>query len=127
MRQNHIALICSSEQSLIFYSALGFTETERRERGYDTIVWMSDGFTKLEIFIDPTHPARVDCPEANGLRHLEFDCEHIEQFRETLAEWNPEPIVEKFGKRVFFVKDPDGCPVEIMEYIPQPPSENGNW
>ena len=58
-------------------STFGFEETERIERGYDTIVMM-DGSCTLEIYIDPTHPARVDKPEALGLRHLAFEVKDLD-------------------------------------------------
>ena len=38
---DHIALIVSSEANLGFYEKLGFRETERFERSYDTVVFMT--------------------------------------------------------------------------------------
>ena len=66
---DHIALIVSSDESLIFYEKLGFREIERFERSYDTVVFMTCGNIILEIFVDPNHPERVSSPEAKGLRH----------------------------------------------------------
>lgn len=40
---DHIALIVSSEESLKFYKKLGFTETRRIGRSYDTVVFMKCG------------------------------------------------------------------------------------
>ncbi len=40
---DHIALIVSSEDSLRFYEKLGFRETERFERSYDIVVFMTCG------------------------------------------------------------------------------------
>lgn len=37
---DHIALIVSSEQCLRFYEKLGFKETNRSERSYETVVFM---------------------------------------------------------------------------------------
>ena len=37
---DHIALIVSSEKSIQFYEKLGFKETKRVERSYDTVVFM---------------------------------------------------------------------------------------
>ena len=113
MIQHHIAIICSSERSVRFYNALGFAEKSRIPRENDTIIWMSDGQTTLELFIDPTHPPRVDRPEAMGLRHLAFETENVRELREQLLPWNPEEILIRDGVETFFVKDPDGCPMEI--------------
>ena len=49
---DHIALILSSEESLRFYEKLGFTESKRIERPYDTVVLMQCEQIVLEIFID---------------------------------------------------------------------------
>ena len=110
---NHIALICASEDSLKFYADLGFTERTRITRPWDTVVFM-DGFgTTLEIFVDPTHPPRASTPENNGLRHIclvpdDFDAA-AKKYRVT------EFKTDFFGKRLFFINDPDGQPVEIHE------------
>ena len=69
---DHIALIISSEKHLRFYERLGFNETKRFERSYDTVVFMECGEVVLEIFIDPNHPERLNKPEAKG----EFDERH---------------------------------------------------
>lgn len=119
MRFHHSAIIVSSEAGIDFYKDLGFEEVNRQDRGYDQIVWLKGNCCTLELFLDPTHPQRVTNPEANGLRHLAFETEHLEDMREKLSKYNPDPIKEKY--RIFFVKDPDGQPIEIREYIPQPP------
>lgn len=108
---DHIALIVSSEDSLRFYEKLGFRETERFERSYDTVVFMSCRNITLEIFVDPNHPERVSSPEAKGLRHMAFIVDRIEdldmEMEEIRTDW--------FGRRFTFVKDPDGLPIEIKE------------
>lgn len=108
---DHIALIVSSDESLIFYEKLGFREIERFERSYDTVVFMTCGNIILEIFVDPNHPERVSSPEAKGLRHMAFTVDSIEdldvEMEEIRTDW--------FGRRFTFVKDPDGLPIEIKE------------
>lgn len=113
-RLNHIALIVSSEISVDFYKQLGFSEERRVDRGYDQIVWLCGFGETLEIFIDGTHPKRVDKPEALGLRHLAFEVDDIDSAWEQLKQFNPEPI-KNFEKNIrgFFIKDPDGLPIEI--------------
>ena len=109
---DHIALIVSSEESLRFYEKLGFRETERFERSYDTVVYMKCGNITLELFVDSNHPERVSSPEAKGLRHMAFTVDKIEtldvEMKEIRTDW--------FGRRFTFVKDPDGLPIEIKEY-----------
>ena len=115
-RLHHTAIIVSSEVGVEFYKVLGFIEENRIDRGYDLIVWMTGHGEKLEIFIDSTHPERVTNPEALGLRHLAFEVEDVDVEWERLRQYNPEPIRTKDdGKKVFFVKDPDGLPIEIRD------------
>ena len=108
---HHIAIIASSEKSINFYTALGFKETKRIERGYDTIVLM-DGSCVLEIYIDSNHPARVDKPEALGLRHLAFKVDNLD---EIVKVFDCESIRVEAGRRYTFTKDPDGLPIELIE------------
>lgn len=111
---DHIAIICSSEQSIDFYKHLGFEETSREDRGYDILVFLKGfGFT-LEVFIDLTHPPRVDRPEAMGLRHLALWVDSVEDTLKNL-EINVEPIRIREGKHFTFLKDPDGLPIELHE------------
>lgn len=115
-RVHHIAIIVSSEAGVDFYKTLGFEEENRIDRGYDQIVWMAGYGEKLELFIDSTHPARPTNPEALGLRHLAFEVADVDAEWERLRRFNPEPIRTKDdGKKVFFVKDPDGLPIEIRD------------
>lgn len=115
-RLHHTAIIVSSEAGVDFYKDLGFVETNRVNRGYDVIVWL-DGYAEtLELFIDGTHPARVTNPEALGLRHLAFEVDDVIAEWNRLSKYNPEPIRTKDdGRKVFFVKDPDGLPIEIRD------------
>ena len=108
---DHIALIVSSEDSLRFYEKLGFRETERFERSYDIVVFMTCGNITLEIFVDPNHPERVNSPEAKGLRHVAVTVDKIEDLNMEMEEIR----TDWFGRRFTFVKDPDGLPIEIKE------------
>ena len=108
---DHIALIVSSEDSLRFYEKLGFRETERFERSYDIVVFMTCGNITLEIFVEPNHPERVNSPEAKGLRHVAVTVDKIEDLNMEIEEIR----TDWFGRRFTFVKDPDGLPIEIKE------------
>ena len=113
MELDHIALIVSKEENLSFYEKLGFKEKNRIERGYDTVVFMECDGLLLEVFIDPSHPARVTNPEALGLRHIAFVFENLE---EVMSVVHCEDIrTDWFGRRFTFTKDPDGQPIELKE------------
>ena len=120
---HHIAILCSDkERALRFYrDALGFEvvrAVERPERG-DEIVWLYGYGVTLEVFIAPNRPERVSEPEAYGLRHLALRVSDIEATVAHLAAcgFTPEPIRrDSFdGKKMTFVKDADGLPVELHE------------
>jgi len=112
---HHFAIIASSEASVDFYKKLGFCETYRRERKYDTVVLLDGYGMQIEMFVDPNHPERATNPENMGLRHLALKVEKIE---ETVAELGLEigPIMSDwFGVRFAFTADPDGLPIELHE------------
>ena len=111
MELDHIALIVSKEENLAFYEKLGFVEKNRIERAYDTVVFMENNSIVLEIFIDPSHPARFTNPEAYGLRHVAFVVEDLSKVgvecEEIRTDW--------FGRRFTFCRDYDGQPIELKE------------
>lgn len=110
---DHIAVIVSREENLSFYEKLGFKEVNRIKRAYDTVVFMENCNVVLEVFIDPQHPARISNPEALGLRHLAFTVDDLDEMVEKM---NCEPIrIDWFGRRITFVKDSDGQPIELKE------------
>ena len=111
---HHIAIIVFSEESLGFYGKLGFRETQRFIREKDTIVFMDGYGMVLEIFIDPSRPARVTDPEAMGLRHLALKVDNVQTTLEELG-MEAEPIRSVKGKAFTFMKDPDGLPIELHE------------
>ena len=110
---DHIALIVSSEKSLLFYEKLGFKESKRIDRSYDTVVFMEWGQTVLEIFIDSNHPERITNPEAKGLRHIAFSVENLEEIKKNVE--CEEVRTDWFGRKFTFTKDPDGQPIELKE------------
>ena len=119
---DHIAILCSErEASLRFYETLGFAvyESHVRPERNDEVIFMNGPGIVLELFISEKHPQRVSNPEAYGLRHLALGVTDAQTAREKLiaAGYNPEPIrTDTFnGRRLFFVKDPDGLPIELHE------------
>ena len=112
---HHFAIIASSEESVRFYTKLGFRETYRRERKYDTIVLLQGYGIQLEIFVDPNHPERSTNPENMGLRHLALK---VEKIVDAVKEFDLEigPIMNDWvGVRFAFAADPDGLPIELHE------------
>lgn len=112
---DHIALIVSSEKCLGFYEKLGFKETNRFERNYDTVVFMECEETILEIFIDPNHSERMSEPEAKGLRHIAFTVDNLDDVMKLVE---CEKIrTDWFGRKFTFTKDLDGQPIELKEKV----------
>lgn len=117
---HHIAILCSErEASLRFYETLGFRmyESHVRPERKDEIIFMEQQNIVLELFISEKHPQRVSGPEAYGLRHLALGVTDAEAAHVILldAGYAPEPIrTDTFnGRKLFFVKDPDGLPIEL--------------
>lgn len=110
---DHIALIVSSEKSIQFYEKLGFKETKRIERSYDTVVFMRCGQVILELFVDPNHPERVAAPEAKGLRHIAFSVDSLDAVMKELE--CGEVRTDWFGRRFTFTMDPDGQSIALIE------------
>ncbi len=121
--QNHIAINVSERDTAVaFYrDVLGFTirrETSRPDRG-DILLFMEAHGTVLELFVNPALPARLTYPEALGLRHLCFTVTEIEKERDRIAAlgYAPEEIRVLPDKKMFFVLDPDGLPIEFNQEI----------
>lgn len=124
IKVHHVALIASDyKRSLRFYTdVLGLkvlSEHYRASRqSYKTDLALGDDYV-LELFSFPNPPARVTNPEAAGLRHLSFLVENLDAAKEELESRgipHEEVRVDEFTqKRFFFLKDPDGLPIEIYE------------
>ncbi len=123
-RIHHVAIICSNyEKSKAFYvNLLGFSilkETFRPEiNSYKLDLKIGDRDT-IELFSFPEPPARLDRPEACGLRHLAFEVENIEASVRDLTfngvDVEPIRIDPITGKKFTFFKDPDNLPLELYE------------
>ena len=120
---HHVAIIGSDyERSRHFYvDVLGFPvirEHYREERG-DYKIDLACGDVELELFIMPQSPKRVNYPEAQGLRHLAFRVESVDEtvrmLNEKGIETEPVRLDTYTGKKMTFFHDPDGLPLEIHE------------
>lgn len=121
---HHVALITADyAASRRFYvDILGaqiIDETWRTERESYKLDLRLPGGAQLELFSFPSPPARVNNPEACGLRHLAFGCSDIAAAIERLTALGvpsePVRVDPLTGKRFTFVKDPDGTPIEFYE------------
>ncbi|BBF44075.1 hypothetical protein lbkm_2763 [Lachnospiraceae bacterium KM106-2] len=122
-QMHHVAIIVSDyEKSKHFYvDLLGFEvirENVREDKG-DVKLDLRFGDGELELFGKADAPARLNHPEACGLRHLSLKVDCIE---DTVAELNAlgiatEPIRldDYTGKKLAFFFDPDGLPLELHE------------
>lgn len=123
-RIHHVAIICSDYgRSKRFYTeVLGLrvvAEHLRAERqSWKLDLALPDG-SQLELFSFPDPPPRPSRPEAQGLRHLAFAVQDVEQCRRALEAQGV--VVEAVrvdpytGRRFTFFADPDGLPLELYE------------
>ena len=121
---HHVAIICSDyPRSKRFYTeVLGLkviAENYREARdSYKLDLALPDG-SQVELFSFPDTPERPSFPEAQGLRHLAFLVDDVEQVKAYLesndVEVEPIRIDEFTGKAFTFFQDPDGLPLEIYQ------------
>ena len=122
-KQHHIAIISSdyAKAKEFYIDKLGFELYREvyRPAQDDYLRMLRKGDTVLELFIKPDAPARVNNPEALGLRHLAFQVEDIVPVVQWLNDngIETEAIREDKvnGGRFTFFKDPDGLPLELHE------------
>ena len=122
-KQHHIAVISSdyAKATAFYIDKLGFVLEKEfyRPANNDYLRMLRLGDTVIELFIRPDAPARVNNPEAMGLRHLAFQVEDIVPVVQWLNDKGieTEPIREDMvnGGRFTFFKDPDGLPLELHE------------
>ena len=121
---HHVAIICSDyPTSKAFYTeVLGLSiiaENYRESRdSYKLDLALPDG-GQIELFSFSNPPVRPSRPEAQGLRHLAFVVESVEEAVKLLSDRGveSEPIrVDEFtGKTFTFFQDPDGLPLELYQ------------
>ncbi|GGM35575.1 VOC family protein [Paraliobacillus quinghaiensis] len=121
---HHIAIICSDYQvSKDFYvNKLGLEiirEVYRDNRNSYKLDLAIGSTYVIELFSFPNAPVRPSYPEAQGLRHLAFAVDDIEQVVENLKERSIEVesirVDPNTNKKFTFFSDPDGLPLEIYE------------
>ncbi|OKY26867.1 VOC family protein [Thalassotalea sp. PP2-459] len=121
---HHVAIICADYQrtKAFYVDILGLeiiAENYRAERqSYKLDLALPDG-SQLEIFSFSNAPKRPSYPEAQGLRHLAFQVDSVEQTALLLTkkgiEVEPIRVDEFTGKSFTFFSDPDELPIEIYQ------------
>ena len=121
---HHVAIICSDyKKTKTFYTKiLGLeiiSENYRQQRdSYKLDLQLLDG-TQLEIFSFPDRPKRPSYPEAQGLRHLAFLVDSVEEvskyLKSNMIEVEEIRVDEHTGKKFTFFNDPDNLPLELYE------------
>jgi glyoxylase I family protein len=123
-RVHHLAIICSDYPlSKNFYTEiLGLEivkEVYRAERHSFKLDLAVNGIYQIELFSFPDAPPRLSFPEANGLRHLAFEVDDLEDAVNELKlkgiMTESVRIDEYTGKKFVFFEDPDGLPLELYE------------
>lgn len=121
---HHVAVICSDyETSKRFYTeTLGLrivSEIYRAERDSWKLDLEIPGGVQIELFSFPGAPPRPSYPEAQGLRHIAFLVEDLDNEVASLVakgisveEIRLDGLTEK---RFTFFADPDGLPIELYE------------
>ncbi|WP_407333662.1 VOC family protein [Enterovibrio sp. 27052020O] len=121
---HHVALIVSDiERAKSFYlDVLGLrllAENYREDRdSWKVDVELPDG-RQLELFTFSSSPERPSYPEAQGLRHLAFQCDDIDSavqhLKKNKIECEPIRIDPYTLARFTFFSDPDGLPLELYD------------
>ena len=121
---HHIAIICSNyERSKHFYTEiLPFmiqAEHYRAERKSFKLDLCLNGAYVLELFSFPSPAKRPSRPEACGGRHLALAVKDLEA---SISYLESQKVAceairqdEYTGKRLTFLEEPDGFPIELYE------------
>ena len=122
-QMHHVAIIVSDYQKAkeFYVEKLGFPvlrENYRPDKG-DWKLDLKFGDSELEIFAIHGAPPRPNYPEAQGLRHLAFRVDDVEQAVKDMEaqgiECEPVRLDPYSQRRFTFFHDPDGLPLELHE------------
>lgn len=121
---HHVAIICSDyPRSKAFYTQLlglkVIDENYREEReSYKCDLALPDG-SQIELFSFKDAPSRPSRPEAQGLRHLAFKVDDLDDviahLKDNNVEVEPVRVDPYTNKRFTFFADPDDLPLELYE------------
>ena len=121
---HHAAIICSDyETSKRFYTQILkleiVAENYREARQSYKLDLALPNCAQIELFSFPNAPERPSFPEAQGLRHLAFCVDDVQQTKNYLesegVEVEPIRVDEFTGREFTFFADPDGLPLELYQ------------
>ncbi|WP_149865523.1 VOC family protein [Catenovulum maritimum] len=121
---HHVAIICSDYQKSkhFYHEILGLAiiaETYRAARNSYKLDLAINDHSQIELFSFPNPPKRPSRPEAQGLRHLAFEVDNVQQTKLELESKGIEVedirVDELTGKAFTFFQDPDALPLEIYQ------------
>jgi catechol 2,3-dioxygenase-like lactoylglutathione lyase family enzyme len=114
------------EKSVAFYKLLGYEEVHREPEHYGfVLVILKQAGSYLELFewpanadAEPFDYATANDVEKLGIRHLAWEVDNLEAAEEDLLKKGVPQDRITHGRglgRYFFVKDPDGLWIEVLE------------
>ncbi|MEF1227974.1 VOC family protein [Vibrio fortis] len=121
---HHAAIICSDYKvSKRFYTEILkleiVAENYREARQSYKLDLVLPSGAQIELFSFPNAPERPSFPEAQGLRHLAFCVDDVQQMKSYLeskgVEVEPIRVDEFTGREFTFFADPDGLPLELYQ------------
>lgn len=121
---HHIAIIAGDYPSCkrFYTEVLGFSiirETYRQDRDSYKLDLSVNGKYQIELFSFPDSRERASWPEAQGLRHLAFEVDDVEEAAAELSAKGVtvEPVRtdELTGRKFCFFQDPSGQPLELYQ------------
>ncbi|KZN12877.1 SMU1112c/YaeR family gloxylase I-like metalloprotein [Marinomonas sp. TW1] len=123
---HHVAIISSdyAVSKHFYHNILGLKiirETYRESRQSYKLDLAINDRSQIELFSFPNPPARPSRPEAQGLRHLAFAVDNLDDSIDYLHQQGVATEVvrvdELTGKRFTFFADPDQLPLELYETL----------
>ena len=97
------------DRSIAFYSRLGIDVSRRFKAGDREIAFLGDGETKLELVADGKGPVDYQCIS------IGFTSSEAGALAASLDEKYVGPVTPGPGVEFYFVRDPDGFTVQILQ------------
>jgi len=117
--------VFNPDLSIDFYNkALNMTIAERKDFEGFSLIYLRDGDSGAELELTYNHDQKEPYTIGNGYGHLAVVVEDVESEHKRLIELDLKPgelvNFEHNGEllaKFFFIKDPDGYEIEVMEKV----------